>query len=287
MIFSKLPKFIEIEIGTYCNRICTWCPNGWNDRGRQKNSIKNTIWEAIINDLKSLNYSDWLAFHNYNEPLADPTIFDKISFVNYNLPNAKTAIYTNGDFLNLALKERLIELNVNEVRVTLYPKIKKKFETPNANKINQFAKNIGISELPQVFKGKRGLEAKVKIKNTMFHFILPLIKNYTDRAGAVKIDELKLSQIRLSPCFLPMHSAAIDYKGNLKLCCQIYDSDAEETSSFIIGNISTESFSELWFSDKMNIYRENAKNGRFEVMKPCHFCSYKTTKDQDLYAKSI
>ena len=275
---NSQPYFIEIEIGTYCNRECSWCPNGWDNRGKKKDFMSIKLWQKIISDLEKENYSGWLAFHNYNEPLADPTIFEKIKFINEKLPNSKTAIYTNGDYLNKEVSSKLIDLEIKEIRVTLYPKQIEIFTQQTDDKIFNLISDLNFHiDKPNIVDGKRGRETKFKINQTTFHIIIPNIKGYTDRAGKVEIEELKLPSTRQQPCYIPSHSAAIDYKGNLKLCCQIYDVGTSEYSDYNIGNISITNFWDLWNSDKMKNYRNNTAQRKFEIMKICQFCSLNFT----------
>lgn len=275
------PHFIEIEIGSFCNRTCAWCGNGWDLRGRKKNYIHQPVWEKIIYDLSRKNYSGWLAFHNYNEPLADPTIYDKVSFVNAKLPGAKTAIYTNGDYLNETTIAKLLKLDVREIRVTLYPANADIFVEQPDEKMHTFIANLKLKDIQAtVESGKRGREARFKVANSTFHVILPNIKSYTDRAGTVKIGELRLPSRRQTPCFLPTHSAAIDYKGNLKLCCQIYDVEADGNLEFNIGNVYETDFWELWDSEKMKVFRLNALSAKFDSMGSCQFCTHSISDEQ-------
>ena len=281
MTNNSQPYFIEIEIGTYCNRVCSWCPNGWDNRGKKKDFMSQELWEKIISDLSRENYSGWLAFHNYNEPLTDPTIFEKIKFVNKQLPNSKTAIYTNGDYLNKETSTKLINLEIKEIRVTLYPMQKEIFIQQTDDKILNLISDLNFSiDKRNIIDGKRGRETKFKINQTTLHIIIPNIKGYTDRAGKVEIEELKVSSIRQQPCYLPSHSAAIDYKCNLKLCCQVYDVATSEYSYYNIGNISSVNFWDLWNSDKMKNYRAYATQGKFETMKVCQLCSHSIAEEQ-------
>ncbi|MCU0701369.1 MAG: hypothetical protein MUC96_33080, partial [Myxococcaceae bacterium] len=52
MSAAPLPGFIEVEIGTYCNRQCAWCPNGWHDRGLEarSKSMRDETWRALLDD---------------------------------------------------------------------------------------------------------------------------------------------------------------------------------------------------------------------------------------------
>ena len=73
---------------------------------------------------------------------------------------------------------------------------------------------------------------------------------------------------------MPTHSAAIDYLGNLKLCCQIYNVQAKEHTDYFIGNLDKNNFWQLWNCEKMKTYRENAAKANFEGMTVCQGCSH-------------
>ena len=103
-----LPDFIEVEIGTFCNRRCRWCPNGWHERGRQHDRMATRTWRRLLADLRRAEYAGWLAFHNYNEPLADPTLREKVDQARRALPRARLAVYTNGDLLDRAMLDALV-----------------------------------------------------------------------------------------------------------------------------------------------------------------------------------
>jgi hypothetical protein len=45
--------------------------------------------------------------------------------------------------------------------------------------------------------------------------------------------ELASKWKRRAPCLLPVHSAAIDFHGTLKLCCHIYDTAAPEAAPYL------------------------------------------------------
>lgn len=74
----RLPGFIEVELGTYCNRRGGWCPNAFSPRGQQRRAMQESTWEALLDDLHAHHFRGWFAFHNYNEPLADPHLLPRV-----------------------------------------------------------------------------------------------------------------------------------------------------------------------------------------------------------------
>ena len=62
-------------------------------------------------------------------------------------------------------------------------------------------------------------------------------------------------------CGLPFSSCAIDYEGNLKICCEIYPENEVHRRAGIVGNLKEHSFLELWFSEEYNQLRRDMISG--------------------------
>ena len=274
----NLPIFIEVETSSFCNRTCTWCPNGWSKRGRRKEYISDEVWNDILNDLQLVDYEGWFAFHNYNEPLADPTIFEKIVQARQKLKYAKLVIFTNGDFLNQEILNKLIDVGINQIRIMLYPGKDSIFEEPKPQIIEECLTRLGIIQKDIFISQDWHFLAIVPVRNAELHIMAPRVQKYHNRGGSVPLKEL--STPRTKPCFLPYRSAAIDYHGNLKLCCEIYDTTLNENQIYVIGNVAKEGFLKLWFSQKMNYYREQISKANFSEFKACQYCKYILDDDQ-------
>jgi len=232
-------------------------------------------WEAILDELASVQYSGRFAFHNYNEPLADPTIFAKIARARKTLDRATLTIFTNGDYLDAETFGHLASLGVNHVRINLYPPNTLPLSQPRAERIIRYLSTVlgvHVSE-SEVFLDQH-LQAIVSINSVEVHLMAPLVQYYHNRGGAVRLEQLNSQPQRPMPCFLPYLSAAIDYRGNLKLCCEIYDATLPENSAYLIGNISDGGFMRWWFSDRMNGLRNLVGTARFAQLPACRSCRY-------------
>ena len=75
--FRKNLKLIEIEIFSYCNRVCWFCPNSFIDRRSSNTEMQDVHYEKIINDLADIEYDGELTYSRYNEPLSHRDIFIK------------------------------------------------------------------------------------------------------------------------------------------------------------------------------------------------------------------
>jgi len=269
------PEFIEFEIGTYCNRSCSWCPNTLNARGNQKGYVSDTLWQSFMYELSAYHYSGWLALHNYNEPLLDPNVYRRIQEAKAISPQTKISIFSNGDPLNKVVLSTLIGLGIDELRVTLYPK-KSKTGVLVAGGVGRFFNRIGVNATAFASqKTQRGLEYRGVIRGLPLLIIVPIIEHYTNRAGSVMFDE---GYSRSEPCLLPTYSAAIDYQGNLKVCCQIQD--VMNDPDYKVGNISDNGFFALWNSEKFKAIQEKLSESKFDVLNKCASCNHSKVYQQ-------
>ncbi len=272
-----LPGFLEVEVGSYCNRRCAWCPNGWHDRGQTQRSMAPATWRALLDDLGAARFRGWFAFHNYNEPLADPALFDRLADARAALPDAKLELHTNGDFLDAAMLARLRKATVDLVRVTLYPTDARAFAPPDARRIGRFLARAGLrpSRAKPVEKRSK-LEQSMRVGALDLVVRVPKIAHYTARAGSVGLAELQPTGPRTRPCLLPFHSAAIDFHGALKLCCHIYDSTTRESAPYVLGNVGQTPFRALWSGERMQQLRAQLARGDFTGLPECGRCTHQT-----------
>jgi hypothetical protein len=268
-----LPRYVEIETSRYCNRSCDWCPNGSSTGRNYQELMKWDLLLKILSDLSDISYEGWLALHNYNEPLANPRLLEEIEVsLNY-LPKSKISIFTNGDFLSLDKLTQLVDSKVSYIRVTLYPNPSELGNSISEARILKWlhTKKLDtlISSIYEIKKVRQGLALITSICNSHIEVINPNINTYNWRGGTTK----KITgTIRDRPCYMTLHSASVDFRGLMKMCCNVYP-DIAAHSQYIVGDLSTESFLNLWLSQKMQEYRDVHINQKWEKSSICAMCS--------------
>lgn len=272
----RLPGFIEVELGSFCNRRCGWCPNAFSERGQQRNEMADATWEALLEDLGAARFAGWFAFHNYNEPLADPRLLERVTTARARLPKAKLELHTNGDFLDRAKLDALVTRGVELVRVTLYPSNEKAFDPPEPHRARRFLARLGLGDTQRESKKHTKLELTTRLAATELVVRVPEISKYSTRAGNAPMKGLRSTHARTTPCLLPFHSAAIDYLGNLKLCCHIFETTGEEASPYVIGNVATTPFTELWSGERLTRLRRQLMHADFTGLGACAGCAHVT-----------
>lgn len=75
---ERIPLFSSIEIETMnrCNGKCTFCPVNHDIDPRKFSRMSEPLFQKIIDELKTLNYSGRLALYSNNEPFLDVRIED-------------------------------------------------------------------------------------------------------------------------------------------------------------------------------------------------------------------
>ncbi len=276
----RLPFFIEVELGSYCNRRCAWCPNAYSERGQQRRWMKASTWDALLASLHEARFRGWLAFHNYNEPLADPALLPRVEQARARLPGAKLELHTNGDLLDRPMLEALAARGVALVRVTLYPSNARAFAPPRPQRARRFLERLGLRVRGEAEKPGK-LELRARLGRTAVVVRVPDVAAYSTRAGNAPLPGLRSTTRRTAPCLLPFHSAAVDYLGTLKLCCHVFDTRRPDARPYVIGNVEETPFVELWKGPRMTALRHKLMGADFEGLPACAGCAHRTPKSLD------
>lgn len=87
---ERIPLFSSIEIETMnrCNGKCTFCPVNHDIDPRKFSRMSEPLFQKIIDELKTLNYSGRLALYSNNEPFLDVRIEDFARYARSALPRA-------------------------------------------------------------------------------------------------------------------------------------------------------------------------------------------------------
>ncbi|GAA1886154.1 radical SAM/SPASM domain-containing protein [Asanoa iriomotensis] len=266
-----MPRYVEVETSRRCNRTCAWCPNGESDARRAQQIMDWRLFRRVVDELGGSGFDGFFAFHNYNEPLLNRRILDEVSYVRATIGAARPAIYSNGDVIDAAMFHRLIDSGVAYLRVTRYPH---RAETPASfEAIRAWLHQKGLTdEAPWRFEPVRqGLAALADLRGCRIEVISPqIIEAYNHRGGAVTTLPM-LAKSRTAPCLMTATSAVIDYRGRMKMCCCVYP-EAPAHAGYVIGDLHTATFAELWGSAQMNAYRAAHARADWSLSPACASC---------------
>lgn len=203
---------VAIEISTYCNRKCHYCPN--KDYETPKEFMSWEIFKKIISDLKDIKYSGVLYLTLYNEPLFDDRFIEFTKYIKSELPEVTQLLISNGDLLNLENAKELSYAGVDKFLITVHDK------NPERN----------LERLKPV---KELLKEKMRLQTSNELYL-------ENRGGAVKIkDEKRRAPYKTCQS---IRSLTISKDGDIILCCQDY------FKKYIMGNVMEKSILEIWNS---------------------------------------
>jgi hypothetical protein len=274
-IFKKNINSVEIGTHNYCNRTCTFCPLSLESVNRR--DFKNTIfmaddmYESIMSQLGSINFSGRLDFSRYHEPTSHKKyILKKIEIARKHLPNATISVNTNSDYINKEYHQQLINAGVDSFAFQAYMrnganhfdedevftrinKICDKLGAPRIQKDGQQNREWIIYKLPERFKGK------IHARNYW--------TNGVNRAGTV----LDKNYTRTKPCFSMNKGIYIDYDGSMTACCDMLTPELH--SKWAVGDLKKEPSLFLNYTSKYYTeFRDRITKAKWYANSPCIKC---------------
>jgi radical SAM protein with 4Fe4S-binding SPASM domain len=293
---------IEIELHSYCNRKCPWCPNNKIDRSFYKELPEETFIELMYhikennfgtNKSNRLNKSPEphiITFNRFCEPMSHIDLLKKrVNQARNILPYVLYSVNTNGDFLT---PENIDDLYLDNLFIMDYDCIGKEgcIKKLADNNIWVFKDNPDKNILTGIHK---------TIGKVLCSYDWPKTIEIEDRAGFFKEDitwkghTLKWANNkaqRTVPCIEPTYYISIDYNGNVTPCCHIR-ADNPEHAQYVMGNITKEKLADIVNSDKWIEFRERVSSNDYEnypdICKTC--AKIRTNKkisyyiDNDIY----
>lgn len=229
-------RSIQIQTIDYCNRKCPWCPNKYLNKTPDM-LMTEEIFYKILFELKALDFKG--AIHPYlmAEPLCDRRFIDLVRVIRREFPSNRILANTNGDYLkNREDLEKLIEAGLTDIIINFYDK-----------------KNYHLIEETEGLPG-------VKTNK-----ISELRKFYYNRAGLISEDHP--GSTKHGACPYVLHKMAINYVGDVILCCSDY------FYQVVFGNVMKQGLWDIWNSERYVYYRQMHKAGLGYLRPLCSECN--------------
>ncbi len=260
-IFKRAVRMVEIEVYSFCNRRCWFCPNSKIDRISNNVFMSASVYSKILDDLKSIAYSNMITFSRYNEPFADRVILNRIAEARAKLPGALLHSNTNGDYLDPEYLQLIYEAGLRSLNIQFYLKNDSTYSHDAVKRRSvQVINKLGLPynivrddpdewyEIAFAFR-----DMSIRAYGRIF------AKNGTSRGQTVNI---KRNYLRTSPCLVPTQSVFIDHNGSMMPCCN-FVSDVPEHRDYIIGDLKARPSIFLEFmSDRAVSFRRSVLNGK-------------------------
>lgn len=251
-------KLVEIELFSYCNRKCEWCPNSIIDRFTNNYILNKNILNKIIIELSHNNYSGAISFSRYNEPMSHIDLLkDRIDFIKNYLPNVKLISNTNGDFIS---EENLKQLYIDELTIMDYDCIGLQ---QCINKLKNANVHIREIKYPYIYGKFDDIEILYFVDWIKFAKI-------SNRGGI--LNEYSKNN-RTFKCEKPKRFIGINYDGTVSPCAEIRN-DININKGYILGSLFDNSIEEILLKEKTIKFLNDCESAIFDFNSPCYMCDH-------------
>ena len=218
-------RLLELELFSFCNRTCNFCPNHYVDRLSDNKVLDINVFKNLIQELKANNYSGVISFSRYCEPFAFREILeDRIKYIREHMPHIKLVCNTNGDY-------DWEGIDIDELTVMDY--------------------DMKIPKEELGFFKRDSKPYSVRIMR---------LGKINNRAGALN---LRKKFIRTTPCYEPSYFVGVDFNGSVNPCCNIR-SDVSAHRDYVLGNLHKESLNTILTTPHAISFRNRVKSCDFD-----------------------
>lgn len=282
LLFKRSVRAIELEISSYCNRVCSYCPNAFIDRRSAQNFMDDGVFVNLLGALARIRYSGVIRLHRYNEPLADREYaIKRIRQIREAIPDAKLEIYTNGDYLNRDYVEQLRDLGVHMMYVNAHVIWDEYNEEKGWEYLSKLIDKLGF-EYAANQRSNNAISFDVFTGGTMK--LIYAMQNFmgdnsegnvsaNDRGQSLDISK---NYRRTAPCLRQFDELQVEYNGTLAPCCHIR-TDVPKNRQMALGRITEDNDPFLeWANGSYAAWRRSMVTYDLKDP-PCNTCDYKPT----------
>ncbi len=255
-LFAKSVSMVEIEVFSYCNRTCWFCPNASVDRRSRKEYMPDEMYLGVLAQLAEIDYRGTISFSRYNEPLSDRVILDRIRDARRRLPGALLHTNTNGDYLTREYLEELRDAGLQHMGLQVYLGNDERYDHERMRtKLRSIEEALGLETTLVRDDANVWLESKTAVGTLSLRIYARNFEvNGASRGGTVPV---RSRYVRTSPCLSPFHHLYLDYNGRAMPCCNLR-SDVDAHRDAIVGDLNvTRDIFLIYAGQRLAAWRES------------------------------
>jgi hypothetical protein len=236
-LFKASVQHVILELSSYCNRRCGFCPNVGLTRIKDENLMPAPLYEKIIRELAEIEFDSSVLFHLYNEPLAaKEVLLERMAYARPLLPNARFGLNTNGDYLRPSVLAALDEAGCDHIFVSIYG--------PRHGEWDDAYVRRRVLAMARLLKVEGKLREKLGVQYAISGQVgriridigaRNLWKSGYDRGGTIP----ELARPRKSPCVSPVTEFLVDHRGWVLPCCNVY-TDLKDHLDYTLGRLESQ-----------------------------------------------
>jgi radical SAM protein with 4Fe4S-binding SPASM domain len=273
---------LGIETTNICNAECVFCP--YTTMERKKKVMDDETFNLLVRRLKEEGIQPYgISLNGTGEPLIDKKIFDRARLIRKEFPKTILKFHSNFNLATEKTIEEVLSSGLDEINISVNGYDKEKYEEIMKIDYDQTMKNIRLL----IEKRKKSFN-KLKIRISMALVARNegdeknFLKEWSDCVDSVAINrahnyggtvEETAGKNRIEhnvpplPCKALWTSISIGSDGQVLLCC--LDHEGKDN----LGNIRDKKLLDIYFSDKLQKYRQMHMDGDLTALEKCAKCS--------------
>lgn len=292
---NGLPISLSVEPTTSCNLRCPECPSGLRSFTRPTGMLRSEMFHRLMGELGPT--LSWLTFYFQGEPYLHPEFTDLVAYASEK--GVYTATSTNAHFLNEEAALRTVESGLDRLIISIDGTTQ---DTYRAYRVGGSLEKV-LEGTRQLIRAKKALRSRTPHLIFQFLVVAPnehQIPEVYQLARSLGVDQVVLKTAQIydyengSPlipkqqrysryrqnddgtwsiknrldnrCWKMWQSCVVTWDGKVVPCC--FDKDAHH----VMGDLSQQSFAEIWNGDAYNAFRRTLMKSRSEI-EMCRNCT--------------
>jgi len=295
---AGMPVSLAIEPTTSCNLRCPECPSGLRSFTRPTGMLKRELFDVVLDQLADTLV--WMTFYFQGEPYLHQGLLEMVKSASER--GIYTSTSTNAHYLDEEVSRATVESGLDRLVVSI--------DGTSQDAYQAYRKGGKLERVLEgtrnVVRWKRALRSNTP--HVIFQFLvvrqnehqIPELKALARQLG---VDQVKLKTAQIydfengSPlipenprysryamnrdgtwslknslenhCWKMWHSCVVTWDGRVVPCC--FDKDTHH----VLGDIRTETFSEIWYGERYQAFRSALLKSRDEI-DICKNCTERT-----------
>jgi radical SAM protein with 4Fe4S-binding SPASM domain len=237
-------SIVEISVVAACNRRCPFCPvsDDYYKKLGLSGVMKLPLYEKLLSDLSSIDYSGMILFSGESEPLLHKRLDRLINSTKLFLPNCQIEVNSNGDLLTVRKLAKLFESGLDTISISMYD---------GPHQIDEFSTlrdQVGLTDSQVLLRRRYFEDGNFGI-------------NMTNRGGLVDSDAFQLPSNNVphskqefpinQECYYPFYMLTVDVGGNVTICSHDW------AKKYVVGNFGDDHIFDIWIGQRFDRARRN------------------------------
>ncbi len=253
---GRFPAVVRLETTNACNAKCIICPH--RDMQRPVATMDDALYRRLIDQCAEAHCRE-VHLHNFGEPMMDRRIEDRIAYAKQK-GIRRVKIFCNGSLLGAERGKRLIEVGLDEIKVSLDGATSEEFErirTPL--KFDAVVQNV-----IELVKLRNAARSKMRIRvaccsTTDKQSTMKMLEKTVDDFSFGKLHNWGgqdvIAKRTRKPCSRLWRTFTVLANGDVSLCCLDYD------GQHILGHMDSQrTIGDVWrdrpYQDVRRAHRE-------------------------------